>query len=216
MSRGSTLRRSMLGRDPVSLGARSVDVHGRARSSMPLRRQMRRVREIRVRAEARDAKRRLVEEMTEKPRDERAASSAACRATRPTRIGGERRERAATAKPATRHEAAKPKAARRPRSRRPRPKPKAARRPPRAASRDAAHGPRPVRAGAPALAESTRRAPAPPSRAPESPDAPPQRHRARHHRHPGGRRAGADRPHRRRPGAQARGRPAPAGPRPAR
>ncbi len=83
--------------------------------------------------------------MTEKTDDESVLGSLP--ATRPTRFGGERRK-SANGKSAT---ATKAKAKPKPRAAaKPKPKPAPAPRP--------AHGPRPVRAGAPSLAESTERA----------------------------------------------------------
>ncbi len=83
--------------------------------------------------------------MTEKTDDESVLGSLP--ATRPTRFGGERRK-SANGKSAT---ATKAKAKPKPRAAaKPKPKPAPAPRP--------AHGPRPVRAGAPALRESTERA----------------------------------------------------------
>jgi hypothetical protein len=68
-------------------------------------------------------------------------------ATRANRFGGERSSAAAKPKPATRAKP-KPKAAAKPKAETPRPRPTTA----------APNGPRPVRAGAPALKESTDRA----------------------------------------------------------
>ena len=112
-------------------------------------------------------------------------------ATRPTRFGRERRESGGTATKTV----AKP-----------RPK-KAA---PKAAARQAGAGtqapPGPRRRARAARVDGAR----PHRRAAAGvDDHAPERHRARHHRHPGGRRAGPDRPRGRRPGAQARGRQAP-------
>src|SRR5215204_2466459 len=99
--------------------------------------------------------------MTEKTDEESILGSLP--ATRPTRFGRDRAKAsgggtatATKAKPKATATATKakpkPKAAAKSRTR---PKPKAA---PRAVKPDAAHGPRPVRAGSPSLAEPTRRA----------------------------------------------------------
>ena len=102
-------------------------------------------------------------EKTAKPKKRRATSGKQdagvlgnLPATRTTRFGGERSEGTARKPKATRATAAKPKAAAKPKTAA---KPKAATPRPRPRPTPApSHGPRPVRAGAPALKESTERA----------------------------------------------------------
>ena len=88
--------------------------------------------------------------MTEKTDEESILGSLP--ATRPTRFGRDRAKASGGGTATATKAKPKPKAAAKSRTR---PKPKAA---PRAVKPDAAHGPRPVRAGSPSLAEPTRRA----------------------------------------------------------
>jgi hypothetical protein len=90
--------------------------------------------------------------MAEKTDDESVLGSLP--ATRPTRFGGERRKSASGKGTATATKA-RPKAAAKPRATA---KPKREPAPRAAAEPATPHGPRPVRAGAPSLAESTERA----------------------------------------------------------
>ena len=101
--------------------------------------------------------------MTEKTDEESVLGSLP--STRPTRFGRDRAKTSAGGTATATKAKPKPKAAAKPRATA---KPKAARKKtastakpkaaPRAVEPDAAHGPRPVRAGSPSLAESTRRA----------------------------------------------------------
>jgi len=88
--------------------------------------------------------------MTEKTDEESILGSLP--ATRPRRFGRDRAKASGGGTATATKAKPKPKAAAKSRTR---PKPKAA---PRAVKPDAAHGPRPVRAGSPSLAEPTRRA----------------------------------------------------------